>query len=200
MNGWLLYKRQKYRTEIARLRSGMTDVERRRTDMELRTGANELRVQLELLRRQARLDPGLKLSISVDSAIMYFEQGGAQLRVMPVEIGPERTVGTPPDTVPVVAPRGQRTIDRVIRDKERFTIPAWVWRDRGLEPPGERAVTGGLGPVAILLSGGTIIYSMPTTGPLNDSSYVMPGAIRARAADLRAIAPNLQAGQAVYFY
>jgi hypothetical protein len=136
----------------------------------------------------------------VDSAIMYFEQGGAQLRVMPVEIGPERTVGTPPDTVPVVAPRGQRTIDRVIRDKERFTIPAWVWRDRGLEPPGERAVTGGLGPVAILLSGGTIIYSMPTTGPLNDSSYVMPGAIRARAADLRAIAPNLQAGQAVYFY
>jgi hypothetical protein len=200
MNGWLFYKRQKYQAEITRLRSGMTDVERRRTDMELKAGANQLQVQLELLRRQARLDAELHLSISVDSATMYFERGGAQLRVMPIELGAEKTVGEAPDTVHLVAPRGQRTIQRIIGEKERYALPAWVWTDRGLAPPTDRALAGVLGPVAIVLSGGTIIYSMPTAGPLNDSSYVMPGNVRARAGDLRAIAPNLKSGQTVYFY
>lgn len=200
MNTWLWYKRQKYTAEIARLRSGMTDVERRRTDMELRAGANALKVQWELLRRQARVDEDLHLSISVDSATMYLEQGGAQLRVMPIELGPDRTVGTPPDTVRVVAPRGKRTIERVLGARDAFTIPAWVWRDRGLEAPADRSLAGGLGPVAIVLGGGTLVYSMPSSGPLADSTYVMPGAVRARASDLRAIAPNLKSGQTVYFY
>lgn len=200
MNGWLFYKRQKYKAEITRLRSGMTDVERRRTDMELKAGANQMQVQLELLRRQARVDVELHLSVSVDSATMYFERGGAQLRVMPIELGPEKTVGEAPDTVRLVAPRGQRTIDRVLGATDRYALPAWVWTDRGLTPPADRAVPGALGPVAIVLSGGTIIYSMPTAGPLNDSSYVMPGNVRARVTDLRAVAPNLKSGQTVYFY
>jgi hypothetical protein len=45
-----------------------------------------------------------------------------------------------------------------------------------------------------------VIYSVPVAGPLNDSSYVLPGSIRASAADLEAIAPNLSVGMAVYFY
>jgi hypothetical protein len=45
-----------------------------------------------------------------------------------------------------------------------------------------------------------VIYAMPSVGPLNDSSYVMPGSIRARAADLKAIAANLKLGMSVYFY
>ena len=200
MNGWLWYKRDKYQREISRLRGGMTDVERRRTDMELKAGANALQVQLELLRRQARGDVGVHLSVSMDSATMYLEQGSAQLRVMPIEIGPEKTVGTAPDTVHLVAPRGQRTVERVITGKEAFAIPVWVWTDRGLPPPADRAIPGALGPVAIVLSGGTVVYSMPSVGPLNDSSYVMPGNIRARASDLRAIAPNVKPGQTVYFY
>ena len=200
INGWLWFKRDTYRREITRLRGGMTDVERRRTDMELKAGANALQVQLELLRRQARLDAELHLSVSMDSATMYLEQGSAQLRVMPVEIGPEKTVGSPPDTVHLVAPRGQRTIERIIGAREAFTLPAWVWLDREIETPADRAIPGALGPVAIVLSGGTLIYSMPSAGPLNDSSYVMPGNIRARASDLRAIAPNLKPGQTVYFY
>ena len=200
MNGWLFFKRDKYQREIARLRGGMTDVERRRTDMELKAGANAIQVQLELLRRQARGDAELHLSVSMDSATMYLEQGNAQLRVMPVEVGPEKTVGTAPDTVRLVSPRGQRTIERVIGAKERYPLPAWVWRDRGLEPPADLAVAGALGPVAIVLSGGTVVYSMPSVGPLSDSSYVLPGNVRARANDLRAIAPNLKPGQTVYFY
>ena len=200
MNGWLWYKRQRYAAEIQRLRSGMTDVERRRADMELRADANALKVQWELLRRQARIDEDLHLSISVDSATMYLEQGGAQLRVMPIEIGPDRTIGTPPDTVRLVAPRGKRTIERVVGARDAYTLPVWVWRERGQEAPADRSIPGALGPVAIVLNGGTIVYSMPATGPLADSVFVMPGAVRARATDLRTIAPNLKSGQTVYFY
>lgn len=200
MDAWLLYKRDRYRGEIARLRGGMTEVERRRTDMELKAGASALAVQIELMRRQARLDAELHLSVAIDSATMYLEQGGAQLRVMPIEVGAEKTVGTPPDTVRMVAPRGQRTVERVLAASDSFPLPAWVWRDRGLEAPADRAIRGGVGPVAIVLSGGTLVYAMPSTGPLADSAYVMPGSVRARAADLRAIAPNLKSGQTVYFY
>jgi len=41
---------------------------------------------------------------------------------------------------------------------------------------------------------------MPSVGPLNDSSYVLPGAVRARASDLEAVAPNLAPGVTVYLY
>ena len=53
---------------------------------------------------------------------------------------------------------------------------------------------------AIRLDGGTVIYTLPSVGPLNDSNYVLPGAIRVRASDLKAIVPNLRPGVAVYFY
>ena len=61
-------------------------------------------------------------------------------------------------------------------------------------------VKGALGDIAFVLSGGTVIYSPPSAGPLNDSTYVLPGSIRASAEDLRAIAPNLKPGTPVYFY
>jgi hypothetical protein len=35
---------------------------------------------------------------------------------------------------------------------------------------------------------------------LNDSAYVLPGSVRAREADLRAILPNVQPGMKVYLY
>ena len=59
---------------------------------------------------------------------------------------------------------------------------------------------GALGRAAVRLDGGSVIYSLPSVGPLNDSAYVLPGAIRVRASDLKAIAPNLRPGVAVYFY
>ena len=61
-------------------------------------------------------------------------------------------------------------------------------------------VVGALGAGAIVLSGGAVIYARPSDGPLSDSTYVLPGAIRARTQDLRAIAPNLTPGMAVYLY
>ena len=130
---------------------------------------------------------------------MYLERDGALLREMPVTVGPEKRVGVPPDTVHVAAPRGKRTVERILGAGDAWTIPGWVYRDRGLAD-GDSVMTGALGPAAIVLDGGTVIYSLPTVGPLNDSSYVLPGAIRARESDLRAVAPNLHPGVAVYFY
>ena len=90
-------------------------------------------------------------------------------------------------------------MEAVLDETGVWDVPAWAYTDRGL-PPGEAHLKGALGPAAVRLDGGTVIYSMPSVGPLNDSSYVLPGAIRVRASDLRAIVPNLRPGVAVYFY
>jgi hypothetical protein len=197
---WLLRKRIRYRNEIERLRQEMTGLERSRTDAILARDENRLRLALELIRRQSRIDKDLHLSVTVDSGVMFLEREGAHLREMPIQIGPEKTVGAAPDTVRMVAPRGARTIERIIDEEGSWEVPAWVYTDRGLQPSTERTIKGALGPAAVVLSGGTVIYSMPSVGPLNDSSYVLPGSIRARAADLKAILPNLQNGMTVYFY
>ena len=197
---WLLRKRMRYRDEIERLRSEMTGLERSRTDAILARDENRLRLAVELIRRQSKIDKELHLSVTVDSGVMYLERDGAHLRMMPIQVGPEKSVGTPPDTVRMVAPRGSRTVERILDENESWDVPTWVYRDRGLAVPEQRSIKGALGPAAIVLSGGTVVYSMPSAGPLNDSSYVLPGSIRARAADLKAILPNLQNGMTVYFY
>lgn len=197
---WLIRKRIRYRNEIERLRQEMTGLERNRTDAILARDENRLRLALELIRRQARIDKDLHLSVTVDSGVMFLEREGALLREMPIQIGPEKTVGAAPDTVRMVAPRGARTIERIIDEEGSWEVPSWVYVDRGLPPSAERTIKGALGPAAIVLSGGTVVYSMPTVGPLNDSAYVLPGSIRARAADLKAILPNLKNGMRVYFY
>jgi hypothetical protein len=198
-DAWLVMRYVRYRRETAELRAAMTDVERKRTDELLAQDENRLKVMVELFKRQANLDQALHLSVSLDSSVMYLERDGALLREMPVTVGPEKRVGAPPDTVHIAAPRGKRTVERILGDADAWSIPRWVYSDRGL-PWGDSVMTGALGPAAIVLDGGTVIYSLPTVGPLNDSGYVLPGAIRARASDLRAIAPNLHPGVAVYFY
>lgn len=200
LDGWLISKRLRYQHEISRLRSSMSDVEQRRTDALLASNENKFRVMLELVRRQAQVDKELHVKVSVDSGVMYLEREGAMLRDMPVQVGPERRIGTPPDTLHMAAPRGARTVERVIGEDEAWEVPAWVYTDRGLPTPTEHTLKGALGPAAVVLNGGALIYAMPSVGPLNDSTYVMPGSIRARAADLKAIVPNLKPGMTVYFY
>lgn len=197
---WLIATRQRYRAEIDRLRASMTDLERARADEIVRGEAHRLRTAIELVRRQARVDPALHLSVALDSSTMYLEREGAMLRAMPVEIGPERLVGVAPDTVRLAAPRGIRTLASILADTTSWEVPGWIFADRGEPMPAARSMPGALGPVALVLDGGTIIYSLPASGPLADSTYVLPGAVRARADDLRALLPNLQAGLRVFFY
>ncbi|MEO7966851.1 MAG: L,D-transpeptidase [Gemmatimonadaceae bacterium] len=199
-DGVLAVRWYRYRDEIARLRGNMSDTERQRTDMVLSSEANKVSVMLELIRRQATVDPELHLSISVDSGKMTLERDGALLREMPIEVGGERAVGTPPDTVRIARPRGARSIERVLGASDRWDVPSWVFADRSVPAPPDRKVRGVLGRNAIVLSGGTVIYATPDSGMLADSSYILPGSIRVGRADLRAIAPNLSPGVTVYLY
>jgi hypothetical protein len=196
---WLGLRYRRYVRETAQLRGSMSAVERKRTDVLLAQNENRLKVMVELFKRQAQIDPTLHLTVSLDSGIMYLERDGALLREMPITAGPEKRVGSAPDTLHVAAPRGKRTIDRLLTEEDAWEAPQWVYTDRGLAPV-SGAIRGALGPAAITLDGGTVIYSLPTVGPLNDSTYVLPGAIRVKASDLKAIAPNLRPGVAVYFY
>jgi hypothetical protein len=199
-DGWLLVRYRRYARETAQLRASMSGVERTRTDALLAQNENRLKVMIELFKRQANVDPTLHLTVSLDSGVMYLERNGALLREMPITIGPEKRVGTPPDTVHIAAPRGKRTVEQLLTEADAWEVPRWVYSDRGIAAPGEPVLKGALGPAAIRLDGGTVIYSLPSVGPLNDSTYVLPGAIRVKASDLKAIAPNLRPGVAVYFY
>jgi hypothetical protein len=53
---WMLARRDRYSDEIAELRSGMTAAQRERADVAIEANENKLKVMLELIRRQARLD------------------------------------------------------------------------------------------------------------------------------------------------
>ena len=198
-DAWLVYKNHYYTSEVARLRSGMSDAEKKQADAVIATEENKLRVAVALIKRQAQGDKELHVSIAVDSGRMILEQEGALLREMPVEVAPAKIIGSGPDTVRMSPPRGARTVEKVL-DGGSWEVPKWVYTDRGLEVPADRSVKGALGPVAILLNGGTVIYSLPTVGPLADPNYILPGSIRARSADISAIAPNLTPGRTVYLY
>jgi len=200
IDGALAFKRWQYGRETARIRGRMTEVERRRTDAIVESNESRMQLMVALARRDAVGDQGLNLAISADRGAMYLQREGAQLREMPVKIGPEATVGKPPDEVRLAPPLGKRVAVKVVDSSYAWEVPAWVWTQRGQTPPADRRIEGARGSVAILLDGGAVIYSRPRTGPLADDAFVLPGGVRAEAADLEAIREDLAAGMPAYFY
>lgn len=196
----LWQRRQRYVAETARLRDGMSDIERQKTDAILAAEADQAGLMLELMRRQAYVDDALHLAVSNDSGTIVLERSGAELRRFAVRVGPGRRVGVPPDTLQVSTPQGTRTVERLLTAADAFELPAWLWTDRGLPAPSARDSAGWTGADAIVTTGGTLIYALPERGPLADSSYVMPGAVRASALDMAAIRANLTRGMKVYFF
>lgn len=200
LDALLLYKRGAYRDETTRLRAGMSQLERSRADAIIAAEADRSDLMLQLMRRQSRGDGALHLAVSSESSFVSLDRDGVRLRTMRAEFGPERRVGVPPDTIWVAVPRGLRRVERLLAAADEFELPAWVWTDRGQPIPARRRATGLVGPQSLVLSGGTLLYSQPTTGPLADSTYVMPGAVRLSAADLMAIRDNLTPGMRVYVF
>jgi hypothetical protein len=137
---WLVTKRVAYARETSRLRDGMTSVERSRLDAALASDSNRLQVMIELARRQSRGDIGLHLSVALDSGVLYLEQEGATLRTVRAEIAPDVWVRTTKrDSVRIAAPRGTRTIERVLDDTTIVlnggaTIYARLAADTGAAP------------------------------------------------------------------
>jgi hypothetical protein len=196
----LLVERSRWNRELTRMRGAMTEFERRRADALVDSAEDRTALMIELVRRQALGEAKLNLSVDVDHQKMALQREGAQLREMKVRLGPEQTVGEPPAVVKLVPPRGRRTVVGLVDGSYRWEVPEWVYIARGLPVPADRSVEGALGPSAILLDGGTVIYSRPAHGPLADPDWVLPGGVRAEAADLDAIAENLKPGVPVYFY
>jgi hypothetical protein len=113
----VLARRAVFAREAARLRQAMTASERDRIDAALTADSNRLQVVVELARRDARGDERLHLSVSLDSGRMHLEQQGAVLRTSNIEIGPDQWVHhAADDSVLVSAPRGARTIERILGD------------------------------------------------------------------------------------
>jgi hypothetical protein len=196
----LLVERQRnYDHEIETLRSSMNESQKQRGDALADSRGAQEKVKLELVRREAKFANPLHLSLDVDSAQLALIQEGATLRRFPVRLGVSRSVQRG-DTSTSGVPRGPFVVERVLGPADAWAVPKWVYTDRRLAVPADTMVVGALGPVAILLEGGAVIYSQPATGPLRDTAYVLPGAVRANADDLRAVVPNLTPGTPVYIY
>jgi hypothetical protein len=198
----LVYERVRYGRDLARMRASMTDTERRRVDAIATSEENRLALAVELARREALGDTELHLAVDAEKALLYLERQGARLREMRVQLGPAAAVGTPPDVVLLAPPLGLRLVARVVDGSYPWAVPEWVYSDRGwpVPVPGDRRIAGALGPLAIFLDSGAVLYSRPAVGPLSDVSYVLPGSVRAEAPDFEAIREILQPGMAVYFH
>jgi hypothetical protein len=189
----------RYREETARLRAGMTQAQRERADAVVTAEKHRLRVEWELIRRQARGDKQLHLAVNVDSSRMILERDGIVLREIPVRLGPERFRGAG-DSVITVQALGQRTVQRVLKENDSWEVPRTVFEQRGITVPESRRISGALGGDAIVLTDGTVVYSVPESGPLADTSFVLPGSIQVAAADLKALSASIRPGMSVYFY
>jgi hypothetical protein len=196
----LAYNRIQYGRELELMRAAMTETERRRVDTIAASEVSRLAIAAELLRRQSLGDEELHLGVDAQKGLLYLERHGARLREMRVRLGREATVGTPPDTVVLAAPLGKRLVARVADGSYVWAVPEWVYVDRGWPVPDDMQIPGALGPLAIFLDGGAVLYARPAVGPLSDESYVLPGSVRMEAPDLEAIRENLKPGMAVYFY
>lgn len=196
VDAFLAWKWFRYSRETRQLRAAMSRVESDRADGLVATGESQVGMLMEVARLQATGEPALNLAISLDDGRMSLQREGARLRDMPVKVGPDTRAGD----VVVAAPRGKRAVVRVVEGDGSYELPVWAWTSRGLAPPASRAVKGALGPLALVLSGGTVIYSLPAPAPLDAPDFVLPGSVRAEAKDLEAIRENLRPGMPVYFH
>jgi hypothetical protein len=196
----LVYKRTQYRRESAAARGSMTALEKQRADALLESKEARAALMAALMQQQSLRESKLNLSISLDERSMTLQQDGSALREMPVEIGPELVLGREPGAIRVTPPLGKRQVARVVDGSHVWQAPAWVYEARGQAVPASPGIRGGLGEIAVLLDDGSALYSRPREGPLADESYVLPGAVRVDAADLKAIRENLGAGTPVYFF
>lgn len=170
IDGWLIAQRLKYDREIERLRGSMTESERQKTDLIVRSEQDKIRMAIALARRQAQIDKKLHLSISLDSAKMYLEREGALLRTISVAFGPEGKVVAGSDSIPVPAPRGERTITE--------------FNSHEIILDGGTVITAG---------------NLPASGDTAGAG-LRPGEVRIGQGDMTAILPNISAGMKVYFY
>ena len=199
-DAWLLRRVLGFRAEARQARVDTYGATGAAANSEMALQKARLQSVRDRVRADAQADRSLHLSVEVESGTVTLARDGLVLRTMAADLGPESLVGVSPDTQRLAVPLGVRAVQRLVAKGEKFELPAWLYRERGVELPAERRVKGALGHGAVILEGGTLLYATPVDGPLADSLYIWPGAIRLSVADLKAVLPNLKAGVRVYLY
>lgn len=200
LNTGLVVRWRRYAAQTTTLRAGMSHADRERSKMAVASDGNRQKALAEQLRRRARADGELHLSVVADSGRADLERDGVVLRVMRVRVGPGRVAASATDTLSMQIPPGVQVVQRMLSATDLWEVPRWVFADRGMAVPEDRRVKGALGRTGILLDGGGLLYALPQQGPLADSAYVLPGAVLLSADDMRALAPNVSVGMTIYFF
>ncbi|HEX2095119.1 MAG TPA: L,D-transpeptidase [Longimicrobiaceae bacterium] len=194
----------RYQGEARELNRRMTAAERAARDRILQSQAARSELAVALLRRELRIrsleQKRLHLALSTDDSTLSLRHGGATLRAVKVQIGPDSTVRAPDGrTWRFVRALGERRV----REKQvspTYTIPEWVYVARGqpVPPEEERRVEGALGEYVLRLDDGTEIYSRPEAGPFAEG--VKPASFVVRERDLRAIFDAVRIDTPVFIY
>ena len=186
-----------YKWEVKQLQNTMTKAEIRRLEAISAAQTNQLALNIELTRRMAKGDSDLNLSIDTQKKYMVLGREGAKLREMHIQIGKDTVAGSSTDKVKLTIPRGKRIVNNLVDEQYSWDVPDWIKNNKNIS---SKSISGGLGSSAIFLNDGTIIYTQPKIGPLNDTNYILPGSIRISSSDMQAIQKSIQPGMAVYFY
>ncbi|MEK6557597.1 MAG: hypothetical protein AABZ14_04785, partial [Candidatus Margulisiibacteriota bacterium] len=174
----LLFASNLYSFELKQLINLMTNAEKKRLEAISTTQANELALAMEMTRRMDLADGDLHLTVDTKKGLMILSRQGAKLREMKILMGKEGLVGERPDRVRLTLPLGKRQITDIVDETYAWKAPAWVYSQLGQKAISGDALVGALGPLAIFLDSGTIIYASPSKGPLQRETYILPGSIR----------------------
>jgi hypothetical protein len=190
----LIIKHIEFARQQAELRSALAQTEILRTTAVQVTEHNIGATGAGLARREMLLARELHLAVDCHKGVMYLRQSGAVLREMPIRLSPASgpAADSRQGNAPAAQPRGRLVLARVVDGSASRELPESALA--------RRMSTGSLGPLALVLDNGALIYSQPGTGPPVEARDLPPGSIRAEAADLEAIKANLQPGMGVYLY
>lgn len=190
----LIYKRNLYSREHAELPATITRAQTLHAEALAKTEQNLEARRILLARREALLVKETHLTLDSSKGIMYLQRDRAILREMPVRLGPALT------RKPSAPLRESRRVLQVVDDNYRYQVPEAAFLHRGEPVPAEKAIAGALGPLAVLLEGGAVIYSRPKQGQLGDETYLLPRGILVARTDLEGIKETLHPGMRVYLY
>ena len=196
----LIYQRTEFGREQTALHASIARADLERASATAQAERNVVAAADGLTRRETLMASWLHLAVACDKGVMYLQRDGRVLREMPVQLSPEDSAPRGPDSLRLPALRGVHLVRRVVDGSYPWKVPEAAFLRSGEPVPADRRIPGALGPVAVLLDRGALIYAQPESGPLRYGDYLPPGGVRVAAADLEAIKADLRPGMLVYFY
>lgn len=194
----------RYNAEAKQIAARMTAEQRETRDALLENRERRTQLAVAVLQRDLRVRSlqtnQRHLAIILKDSVLELRQGRATLRRAKLEMGRDSIIHAPDGrTWRFVQSVGERHVTRMERNPT-VVIPDWFYVSRGQTVPSEsaRRVAGGMGAYVITLDDGTVIYSHPQAGPLQEG--VVPAGFVANAGDLGAIFDAVEDETPVYIF